>query len=249
MPSDDISHTEEEYLEVFFWFLEYGSSHVKTNQIAEMMNVHPGTVTSMLRKLSRRKLIKYTPYYGAELTSKGKEIALKVVRNHRLAESFLYWLGLPWSRIHEEACKWEHVLTDEIAAMIEQKIKLPERGPSGAFTPKHDGTVETIPTKQPLALFEKGNKVEIVEILERVIARHMPKTLDLQDIFEELEEKNLLPGQKLTIISVKTRTNVKIEMWSHLYATDMVLEDKSTKKINVPYYLVNMILARKANSD
>ena len=90
--------------------------------------------------------------------------------------------------------------------------------------------------------------MEIVEILERVIVRHMPKTFDLQDIFEELEEKNLLPGQKLTIISVKTRTNVKIEMWSHLYATDMVLEGKSTKKINVPYYLVNMILARKANS-
>ncbi len=67
MTQDEVTQAEEEYLETFFWFFEYGNKHVKTNQIAEMMNVDPGTVTSMFKKLSRKGYIKYKPYYGAEL--------------------------------------------------------------------------------------------------------------------------------------------------------------------------------------
>ena len=61
MFTKEVSPAEEEYLETFFWFFEYGSKKVKTNQIAEMMNVDPGTVTSMLKKLSRKGLASFWP--------------------------------------------------------------------------------------------------------------------------------------------------------------------------------------------
>jgi len=240
----DVTPAEEEYLETFFWFLEYGSRHVKTNQIAEMMNVDPSTVTSMLQKLSRKELVEYTPYYGAKLTAKGEKFARQVVRKHRLSESFLEWLGVPWSKIHEEACKWEHVLTEEIAEMLERKIQ-PIKTPYGAFIPQKDGSLSIIPESKPLALFEIGTKIEIVEILERAIARHFPQVASLQDIYSELENKGLKPENKMKILSTHTREDVIIEKWSLLYDLDMILENERGKKIEVPYYLVNMILAKE----
>ena len=243
MTQIDVTAAEEEYLETFFWFFEYGSKRVKTNQIAEMMNVDPGTVTSMLKKLSGKSLIKYKPYYGAELTSKGEEIARKVVRKHRLSESFLEWLGVPWSKIHEEACKWEHILTDEIAEMIEKKIN-PEITPYGAPIPQKERSQAITTEIKPLALFNPGEFIEIVEIIERAIARHFPKESTLQEVYVELEKKGLKPGKRLRIVSTHVREDVIIEKWSLSYDLDLVVEDNS-KETKIPYYLVNMILAKK----
>ncbi len=247
MTQTEVTPAEEEYLETFFWFFEYGTKHVKTNQIAEMMNVDPGTVTSMFKKLSRKGFINYKPYYGAELTPKGEEIARKVVRRHRISEVFLDWLGLPWAKIHEEACKWEHILTDEIAEMIEQKLK-PEKTPYGATIPRKEGLEPKTAENKPLALFSSGRKVEIVEIIERAIARHFPHEATLQEVYFELEEKELKPGTEWTIISTKISKDAIVENWSLSYDLDMTLENKEGRKVKVPYYLVNMILAREASS-
>jgi len=247
MSNEEVSPAEEEYLETFFWFFEYGSKLVKTNQIAEMMNVDPGTVTSMLKKLSNKGLIKYKPYYGAELTPEGESIARKVVRKHRLSESFLEWLGVPWHQIHEEACKWEHILTDEIAEMMEKKIH-PIKSPYGALIPQKEQTLNKKSTSQPLAFFPAKKKIEIVEIIERAIARHFPHKPTLQEVYVELEKKGLTPGTKLNILSVYEREDVEIEKWSLSYDIDMQVENERGEIIEIPYYLVNMILAKEVKN-
>lgn len=248
MNQTEVTAAEEEYLETFFWFFEYGTKNVKTNQIAEMMNVDPGTVTSMFKKLSKKGFIEYKPYYGAKLTSEGEETARKVVRKHRLSESFLEWLGVPWSKIHEEACKWEHVLTDEIAEMIEQKLK-PEKTPYGATIPQKESTETKIVTNKPLALFSSGRNIEIVEIIERAIARHFPHEATLQEVYIELEEKGLKPGTQWEILSTKIRKEAVVENWSLSYDLDLTLGNKEGRKTKVPYYLVNMILAREIGNN
>ena len=240
----EVTAAEEEYLETFFWFFEYGNKHVKTNQIAELMNVDPGTVTSMFKKLSKKGLIDYKPYYGAQLTPEGKNIARKVVRKHRLSESFLEWLGVPWHQIHEEACKWEHILTDEIAEMIERKIH-PVKTPYGAPIPQDEETQKNEIKSQPLALFMAGQKIEIVEIIERAIARHFPHKATLLEIYVELENKGLKPETKLKILSVHKREDIAIEKWSLSYDIDMRVENEKGNIIEIPYYLVNMILAKE----
>ena len=247
MSNKEVSPAEEEYLETFFWFFEYGSKQVKTNQIAEMMNVDPGTVTSMLKKLSRKGLIDYKPYYGAELTPEGESIARKVVRKHRLSESFLEWLGVPWHQIHEEACKWEHILTDEIAEMMEKKIR-PVKTPYGAFIPQKEQISNKKTENQPLALFVPEMEVEVVEIIERAIARHFPHRATLEEIYIELEKNGLKPETKLKILSVHKREDVTIEKWSLSYDVDMEVENEKGEVIEIPYYLVNMILAKEVKN-
>ena len=154
----NLSATAEEYLETLYWFFEYGNQHVKTNQLAEMMNVHPSTATSMLKKLKKQGLIEYRPYYGAHLTKKGQRLARNVVRKHRIAESFLSWLGIPWAKIHEEACKWEHVLSDELIEKLEQKI------------PQKRLTVHLFPLRTPMRYLNMKSSLWhsfIKEILSR----------------------------------------------------------------------------------
>lgn len=247
MTQNNVTAAEEEYLETFFWFFEYGNKHVKTNQIAELMNVDPGTVTSMFKKLSKKGLISYKPYYGAQLTPEGKNIARKVVRKHRLSESFLEWLGVPWHQIHEEACKWEHILTDEIAEMIERKIH-PVKTPYGALIPQDEQTLSKDTRSQPLALFVSGQRIEVVEIIERAIARHFPHKATLQEVYVELEKKGLKPETKLKILSINEREDVAIEKWSLSYDIDMKLENEKGEVIEIPYYLVNMILAKEVKN-
>ncbi|MHA1687629.1 MAG: metal-dependent transcriptional regulator [Candidatus Heimdallarchaeaceae archaeon] len=242
----NLSATAEEYLETLYWFFEYGNQHVKTNQLAEMMNVHPSTATSMLKKLKKQGLIEYRPYYGAHLTKKGQRLARNVVRKHRIAESFLSWLGIPWAKIHEEACKWEHVLSDELIEKLEQKIPLPSKTPYGAFIPSKDTDEIFKYEKQPMAFFHQGDTIEVVEILERAIARHFQKSrISLTEVYEELEKLNLIPGSRLVIIDTFQSTEIKIERWSHQYAVNMKVKDSKGNIVDIPYYFVSMVLAKK----
>jgi DtxR family Mn-dependent transcriptional regulator len=77
---------------------------VGTGELAQALNVSPGTVTGMLKTLSEANLATYTPYEGARLTPSGERLAMKVIRRHRLLELFLVQtLSMPWDEVHEEA--------------------------------------------------------------------------------------------------------------------------------------------------
>src|SRR5262245_4766376 len=80
------------------------SPWVSTGELAEAMNVSPGTVTSMLKTLDDAGLATYKPYEGMKLTDSGRGLALRMLRRHRLIELFLaQTLSLTWDRVHAEA--------------------------------------------------------------------------------------------------------------------------------------------------
>jgi DtxR family Mn-dependent transcriptional regulator len=84
----------------------------------------------MVKRLADEGLVQYEPYKGAQLTGKGMALAQKVVRKHRLLERFLHdILGIPNNRIHDEACKMEHSLSDETAAALCKTLNNPETCP------------------------------------------------------------------------------------------------------------------------
>ena len=99
------SLTVENYLKAILQIGQRtGGEVVATGQIAEELEVSPGTVTSMLKTLAESKLARYTPYEGASLTGEGRALALRMLRRHRLIELFLVkTLGLSWDQVHEEA--------------------------------------------------------------------------------------------------------------------------------------------------
>ena len=112
------SNSIEEYLEAIHYFNEQGRL-AKNTDIAKMLNVSPPSVTQMVQKLAEEGLLEYKPYKGAMLTGKGMAIAQNVVRKHRLLERFLHdQLGLQKEKVHDEACKMEHRISDEVAAAL-----------------------------------------------------------------------------------------------------------------------------------
>jgi DtxR family Mn-dependent transcriptional regulator len=124
-----ISESVEEYLEAIHIFNEKGKP-AKTTDLAKRLRVAPPSVTQMVKRLSEDGFIEYEPYKGAILTGKGMAFAQKVVRKHRLLERFLYdFLGLKKEKIHEEACKLEHSLSDEAAAALCKALSEPETCP------------------------------------------------------------------------------------------------------------------------
>jgi DtxR family Mn-dependent transcriptional regulator len=85
----------------------------------------------MLKKLADRGYVQYVPYKGAVLTGKGMALAQRVVRKHRLLERFFYdYLGMDLGKVHDEACRMEHSLSDEAALALCDALDNPETCPT-----------------------------------------------------------------------------------------------------------------------
>ncbi len=125
MSSDSI----EEYLEAIYSFNEKGET-AKNTQLAKKLKVAPPSVTQMVKKLAEDGLVTYQPYKGTILTGKGTAMAQRVVRKHRLLERFLHsFLGLPVEKVHDEACRMEHSLSDETALALCKVMDNPDTCP------------------------------------------------------------------------------------------------------------------------
>ncbi len=135
----------EEYLEALFHLQEEGKP-VATKALAEKLNLKPASITEMIKKLAAQKLVAYKPYRGAVLTANGQQAAAALVRRHRLSERFLAdMLGVPWDELHDEACKFEHVISDSVEEKLLQALGNPTTCPHGNPIPASDGTVKSIP--------------------------------------------------------------------------------------------------------
>ncbi len=158
-------HTQavEDYLKAIFE-LQTNQASVTTTMLAEHLNVAPASVTGMIKKLADLHLVVYKPYQGVQLTEGGKKIALEVVRHHRLIELYLAEaLGVPWDRVHDEAEKWEHVLSEEIEDRMDAILGHPTADPHGAPIPNRQGEI-TAPERIPLAAMKPGQSATIVEV-------------------------------------------------------------------------------------
>ena len=108
------------------------STRVSTGQIAQALSVAPATVTSMLKTLANSGLVSYEPYSGVSLTGAGNELALHVLRRHRLVELFLVRvMGMDWSQVHEEAELLEHSVSEALIARMDEMLGSPEVDPHG----------------------------------------------------------------------------------------------------------------------
>ena len=138
-----------------------------TGQLAEALQVSPGTVTSMLKTLSESGLVEYTPYEGARLTDAGRSLALRVLRRHRLIELFLErTLNLSWDEVHEEAENMEHAVSDLLIDRIDAFLGYPASDPHGDPIPKADGTVAFAATCK-LSQLAAGQQFRIARVLDQ----------------------------------------------------------------------------------
>ena len=130
MSSDSV----QEYLEAIYFFNEQGKL-AKNTELSKKLKVAPPSVTQMIQKLAEDGLVDYKPYKGTSLTGKGMALAQKIVRKHRLLERFLHDnLGIDKEKVHDEACRMEHSLSDEAALALCKALDNPETCPDDLKT-------------------------------------------------------------------------------------------------------------------
>ena len=122
----------EEYLETIY-DLELRDGSAKTTAIAKCLKVAPASVTEVLRSLFEKGLVIYEPYHGATLTDEGRKIAGTIKRRHRLLEVFLTdVLRINREKVHDEACRMEHTISDETENALCKMLAAPAHCPHGS---------------------------------------------------------------------------------------------------------------------
>ncbi len=138
--------SQENYLKAIYWITDK-QGHAGTNDIAQRLHTKASSVTDMVKKLSEKKLLKYTPYQGVALTKKGTTEALKVIRKHRLWEVFLVdKLQFKWDEVHDIAEQMEHVDSKELIERLDEYLGKPDFDPHGDPIPDENGSIATIET-------------------------------------------------------------------------------------------------------
>lgn len=133
-----LSENIEEYLEILYKLSPKGET-VSTSQISEKLKIAPASVTQMLKKLSSKGYVQYSPYKGAVLTKDGLKIAKKITRKHRLLERFLCdVLKIKKDKVHKQACEMEHSLSDDAERALCHLLEYPDRCPGESIIPECD---------------------------------------------------------------------------------------------------------------
>jgi DtxR family Mn-dependent transcriptional regulator len=146
----------EDYAKAIYALQTREEGPVSTNALAERLGVTAGSASGMVKRLGELGLVDHVPYRGVTLTESGRRVALEVLRHHRLLELYLVRdLGLPWDRVHAEAEVLEHVLSDELEALIAAKLGDPTLDPHGDPIPSSDLELEE-PATQTLQSLETG---------------------------------------------------------------------------------------------
>jgi len=164
------SLTVENYLKAILQLvIATRSEWISTGQLAASVNVAPGTVTSMLRTLSDSGLATYKPYEGVSLTKAGRNLALRMLRRHRLIELFLVrTLDLTWDQVHEEAENMEHAVSDNLIERIDDYLGRPETDPHGDPIPSADGLMRGKTAQAiPLSSCPPPSRIRIVRVLNQ----------------------------------------------------------------------------------
>jgi DtxR family Mn-dependent transcriptional regulator len=139
-----LSSVEENYLKYIFQLSEITElGIVKTNDLAYKLEHSAASVTDMLKKLADKKLVSYKKYYGVSLTKSGLQIAVQVLRKHRLWETFLAKnLKFTWDKIHAIAEQLEHIQSDELVNRMDEYLGYPKFDPHGDPIPDKLGNMQ-----------------------------------------------------------------------------------------------------------
>ncbi len=184
------SKTVEDYLRELFLLQQAQEAHyVPMNALALAMGVTAGTATVMIQGLAEAGYVDYVKRIGSRLTVNGEREALKVLRCHRLVESFLVKiLGLDWSEVHEEAHLLEHVISERVLDKMDALLGHPETDPHGDPIPSAAGRIDRT-SYLCLAEAQHDKPFRVVRILDQS-----------PDFLRFLESKGIGPGELVVVM-------------------------------------------------
>lgn len=156
--------------------------------LAKRLGVSAVSATEMVHRLQDQGYLQHLPYKGIQLTGDGRQRATQVVRNHELWECFLYeHLKLPWTEVHDHACRLEHATDDVVTDALDAFLGYPQRCPHGNSIPSRDGKVDEHALKM-LSGLECGQSALVEAIFP-----------EQHDLLVYLDNHDLRPGQVVTL--------------------------------------------------
>ena len=184
----DLTAAVQDYAKAIYT-IESRDGAASTTELAALLDVRPGSVSGMLRKLSELGLVEHERYHGVRLTKRGRRVALEVIRHHRLVELFLVEsLGMTWDEVHAEAEVLEHALSEELEELIAAKLGNPTVDPHGDPIPSRELKLAETPS-QALAELEPGDVATFVRISDSD-----------PDMLRFLGERGIVPGTTLELV-------------------------------------------------
>src|SRR3712207_3137874 len=169
-----------------------GSGVASTKEVAERLSIAPPSVTNMFVRLQEMGLAEYERYRGASLTERGREEALRLIRRHRLIETFLLeHLGYSWEEVHEEAERLEHAVSDGFTERLAEFLGHPDHDPHGGPIPTADGGLapdDSFPLSEAVA----SQRVRIAKVSDEDAS-----------VLDHLGDRKLVPGRLLDVKEVR----------------------------------------------
>jgi DtxR family transcriptional regulator, Mn-dependent transcriptional regulator len=188
-PFPERSPVVQDYAKAIYALELRSREAVGNNELAERLGVPPGTASAMVKRLDDLGLAQHTPYHGVRLTDDGRRVALRMLRRHRLLELFLVeTLDLPWDRVHEEAERLEHSLSDELEAAIAARLGNPTVDPHG----------DPIPSAE--LVLEEPDTVSLADLDEAAEGRFVRVSDADPAVLRHLGEHGIKPGRNLRVV-------------------------------------------------
>ena len=186
------SSTVEDYVKQIYLEQQHAPGQlVSMGRLATALGVVPGTVTTMIKALADSGLVHYERRGGVQLTRGGEQLALHVLRRHRLVELFLVKvLGLDWSEVHPEAEELEHAISEKVLERIDALLGHPSVDPHGDPIPSAKGKVSTN-RHNSLADCPTGRAVRVARVMDQDPA-----------FLQFVDRCGLMPG---VVVEVETR--------------------------------------------
>ena len=211
----------QDHLKTIYELTENGEN-ASTNALAKKLNISAPSVTGMIQKLASSKppLIKYQKHQGVALTSEGKRAALEVIRHHRLLEAWLVQtLGYSWDKVHEEAERLEHVISEDFERRIAAAMGDPIRDPHGELIPTAE-LVMPQDTSTPLSSLRPGQTgtVKCVKAADTELLRHLESLglvpgaeIEVKEYSQFDHNLTVKVGRKTTVLGLNITSKIFIE--------------------------------------
>ena len=229
---NDLVDTTEMYLRTIYDLEEEGVVPLRA-RIAERLDQSGPTVSQTVSRMERDGLLHVAGDRHLELTDKGRGLAVAVMRKHRLAERLLVdVIGLPWEEVHAEACRWEHVMSEDVERRLVQVLDNPTTSPFGNPIP---GLSELGLTSTPSG----ADRINLVRLTE--LPAGMPVAVVVRQLTEHVQGDVELIG-RLKDAGVVPNARVTVEANDH---GGVMIVIPGHEQVELPHHMAHAVRVEK----
>ncbi|MGZ5395492.1 MAG: iron dependent repressor, metal binding and dimerization domain protein [Mycobacterium sp.] len=229
---NDLVDTTEMYLRTIYDLEEEGVVPLRA-RIAERLDQSGPTVSQTVSRMERDGLLHVAGDRHLQLTDKGRGLAVAVMRKHRLAERLLVdVIGLPWEEVHAEACRWEHVMSEDVERRLVRVLDNPTTSPFG----------NPIPGLAELGLTSSGSRADQINLVRLTeLPAGMPVAVVVRQLTEHVQGDVELIG-RLKDAGVVPNARVTVEANDH---GGVMIVIPGHEQVELPHHMAHAVKVEK----